>query len=297
MWRDQDPRSYEGGRSRDDVERDDLNRGSRGGSDPREALSRDPRDVFSRGLALPRGSRRQRVTVRERTYELRGSEVRLLATVGAFRAVPQRDLEPNDARTGAGRDREIEHLRNSGLIETRPFGAGRSRTTLVTLTESGRDLLVSSVYDITYEIVKERTSRDDCKNGYILDGYPRTAVQAKQLEDLAASQKMEIQAIEVDVPREELMRRLTGRRSCPVCGEIYNIYSKPPKIEGRCDFHPEAGLVHRADDNEESVNTRLETYESSTKPLLDFYRVSDRLQRVDGTKSVEDIYKELDALV
>ena len=141
MWRDQDPRSYEGGRSRDDVERDDLNRGSRGGSDPREALSRDPRDVFSRGLALPRGSRRQRVTVRERTYELRGSEVRLLATVGAFRAVPQRDLEPNDARTGAGRDREIEHLRNSGLIETRPFGAGRSRTTLVTLTERGRDLL------------------------------------------------------------------------------------------------------------------------------------------------------------
>ena len=141
MWRDQDPRSYEGGRSRDDVERDDLNRGSRGGSDPREALSRDPRDVFSRGLALPRGSRRQRVTVRERTYELRGSEVRLLATVGAFRAVPQRDLEPNDARRGAGRDREIEHLRNSGLIETRPFGAGRSRTKLVTLTERGRDLL------------------------------------------------------------------------------------------------------------------------------------------------------------
>ena len=141
MWRDQDPRSYEGGRSRDDVERDDLSRGSRGGSDPREALSRDPRDVFSRGLALPRGSRRQRVTVRERTYELRGSEVRLLATVGAFRAVPQRDLEPTDARTRAGRDREIEHLRNSGLIETRPFGAGRSRTTLVTLTERGRDLL------------------------------------------------------------------------------------------------------------------------------------------------------------
>ena len=141
MWRDQDPRSYEGGRSRDDVERDDLSRGSRGGSDPREALSRDPRDVFSRGLALPRGSRRQRVTLRERTYELRGSEVRLLATVGAFRAVPQRDLEPTDARTRAGRDREIEHLRNSGLIETRPFGAGRSRTTLVTLTERGRDLL------------------------------------------------------------------------------------------------------------------------------------------------------------
>ena len=151
--------------------------------------------------------------------------------------------------------------------------------------------------DITYQIVKDRTSRDDCKGGYILDGYPRTAVQAKQLEDLAAEQGMQIQAIEVDVPREELMRRLTGRRSCPVCGEIYNIYSKPPKVDGACDFHPDAGLIHRADDNEESVNTRLATYESSTKPLLDFYRVSNRLQKVDGTKSVEDIYKEIDELV
>ena len=151
--------------------------------------------------------------------------------------------------------------------------------------------------DITFAIVKERTSRDDCKNGYILDGYPRTAVQAKQLEDLAASQKMEIQAIEVDVPREELMRRLTGRWSCPVCGEIYNIYSKPPKLDGTCDFHPDAGLVHRADDNEESVNTRLATYEGSTKPLLDFYLVSNRLQKVDGTKSVEDIYKEIAGLI
>ena len=87
MWRDQDPRSYEGGRSRDDVERDDLSRGSRGGSDPREALSRDPRDVFSRGLALPRGSRRQRVTLRRahvRAPRLRG------AVAGDCRRVPRR---------------------------------------------------------------------------------------------------------------------------------------------------------------------------------------------------------------
>ena len=151
--------------------------------------------------------------------------------------------------------------------------------------------------EITYKIVRERTSRDDCKNGYILDGYPRTAIQAKQLEELAAEQGMTIQAIEVDVPKDELMRRLTGRRSCPVCGEIYNIYSKPPKAENRCDFHPESGLIHRADDNEESVATRLATYETSTKPLLDFYRASGRLQKVDGTGSVEDIYAEISDLL
>lgn len=142
MWRDQDPRPHDTDRSRrDDYERDDLSRGSRGGSDPREALPRDPRDVFTRGLALPRGSRRQRVVLRERTYDLSGSDVRLLATVGAFRAVPQRDLEPTVVRARGGRDWQIEHLRSSGLIETRPFGAGPARTTLVTLTERGRDLL------------------------------------------------------------------------------------------------------------------------------------------------------------
>jgi adenylate kinase len=151
--------------------------------------------------------------------------------------------------------------------------------------------------EITFKIVQERTSRDDCKNGYILDGYPRTAVQAEQLEALAAEQTKVIQAIEVDVPREELMRRLTGRRSCPVCGEIYNVYSKPPKVDGRCDLHPDAELVHRADDNEESVSTRLATYDELTKPLIDYYEKSGRLKKVDGRGELEDIYASLDKLI
>ena len=151
--------------------------------------------------------------------------------------------------------------------------------------------------DVLYTIIQERTSRDDCKNGYILDGYPRTAVQAEQLEALAAEQTKVIQAIEVDVPREELMRRLTGRRSCPVCGEIYNVYSKPPKVENRCDLHPEAELVHRADDNEESVSTRLATYDELTKPLIDYYEKSGRRMKVDGRGELEEIYSELDRLI
>ena len=151
--------------------------------------------------------------------------------------------------------------------------------------------------EITYKIVRERTSRDDCRNGYILDGYPRTPVQAEQLEDLAAEQTKVIQAIEVDIPRDELMRRLTGRRTCPVCGEIYNIYSKPPKVEGRCDLHPDAELTHRADDNEESVSTRLATYDELTRPLLDYYQKTARLQKIDGRGEVEQIYAELDKLI
>ncbi len=151
--------------------------------------------------------------------------------------------------------------------------------------------------ELTYQIVRERTSRDDCKGTYILDGYPRTAVQAEQLESLAKEQNKEIKAIEVDLPRVELMKRLTGRRSCPVCGEIYNIYSKPPKTEVFCDFHPDASLLHRADDNEESVSTRLATYDDLTKPLLEFYEKSGRLEKVRGDREVTEIYAELEKFI
>ncbi len=150
--------------------------------------------------------------------------------------------------------------------------------------------------DITYAMVKDRTSREDTKGSFVLDGYPRTAVQAAQLEDLAKEQGKEIQAIEVDVPRDELMKRLTGRRSCPQCGEIYNIYSKPPKVEGVCDLHPDTQLQHRADDYEEKVKVRLETYDELTRPLLDYYENSGRLTKIDGTGEVEDIYREIERL-
>jgi adenylate kinase len=151
--------------------------------------------------------------------------------------------------------------------------------------------------DLTYKIVRERTAKDDCKGTYLLDGYPRTAVQAEQLEELANEQSKDIQAIEVDVPRGELMKRLTGRRSCPVCGEIYNIYSKPPKNKGFCDIHVDTKLEHRADDSEEKVKVRLETYDEQTKPLLDYYKNSGRLKKIDGTREIEDIYREIGELV
>ena len=151
--------------------------------------------------------------------------------------------------------------------------------------------------ELTLQIVKDRTSRDDCQRTYILDGYPRTAVQAGQLEQLSTEQGKEIQAIEVDIPRDELMKRLTGRRSCSICGEIYNIYSKPPKADNVCDFHPDTQLTHRSDDNEASVATRLATYDELTQPLLEYYEKSGRLQKISGDNEVEAIYAELEKLV
>ncbi len=151
--------------------------------------------------------------------------------------------------------------------------------------------------DVTYRIVRHRTSQSDTAGTYVLDGYPRTAVQAEQLEELAKEQGKEIKAIEVDVPRDELLKRLTGRRICPVCGEIYNIYSKPPKVDGVCDDHPESKLEHRTDDWEEKVKVRLSTYDELTKPLIEYYEKSGRLNRLDGTGDIEDIYRELNGLV
>ena len=149
--------------------------------------------------------------------------------------------------------------------------------------------------ELTFQIVKNRTGRE--KDSYILDGFPRTAAQAEMLENLATEQNKTIQAIEVYLPSEELLKRLTGRRSCPVCGEIYNIYSKPPQQENVCDFHPATQLTHRADDNEESVSTRLATYEEKTKPLIDYYQRTGRLEKVDGKGDLETIYQSINRLI
>ena len=151
--------------------------------------------------------------------------------------------------------------------------------------------------ELTFEIVKERTSREDCSGSFILDGYPRTLVQARQLEELSSESGKEVLAIEVSVPREELLKRLTGRRSCPTCGEIYNIYSRSPRQDGVCDFHPEAELMHRADDNENSVGARLATYDELTKPLLDYYSQSGRLLSIDATGDVEEIFRKIDSKI
>ena len=148
--------------------------------------------------------------------------------------------------------------------------------------------------EITYRMVQERTSREDCHATYVLDGFPRTPIQAEMLESLSREQGKEICAVLIDVPLDKLEQRLTGRRNCPVCGEIYNIYSKPPKVEGFCDFHPQARLDRRSDDHTEMVKGRLETYQVNTQPLLDYYEQSGRLQRIEASGNPEEIYAELE---
>lgn len=151
--------------------------------------------------------------------------------------------------------------------------------------------------ELTIQLVKERTAQDDCRNGYILDGFPRTPAQAQSLEKLAVEQGNDIVAVLIDVPLELLEKRMTGRRNCPVCNEIYNIYFKPPRHDNVCDLHPEIQLVQRADDNSETVHARLATYETQTQPLIDFYKAAGLLKTVDGTRAPEEIYQDIERIV
>ena len=151
--------------------------------------------------------------------------------------------------------------------------------------------------ELTIRLVKERTAQDDCRDGYILDGFPRTPAQARSLEQLALEQDNTIIAVLIDVPFALLERRMTGRRNCPVCNEIYNIYFKPPRNDNVCDLHPQATLVQRADDNAETVRARLATYEAQTQPLIDYYKAANLLHVVDGTREPEEIYEDIERIV
>jgi adenylate kinase len=146
--------------------------------------------------------------------------------------------------------------------------------------------------EILAEIIKSRTSSEDYARGYILDGFPRTLNQASLLEELGKRQVKRIVAVRIAVPRESLIKRLTGRRTCTKCGEIYNIFYRPPAREGFCDLDG-APLEQRSDDNEESVERRLAAYEASTAPLIDYYRRSGRLIEVDGERPVQEVFERL----
>jgi adenylate kinase len=146
--------------------------------------------------------------------------------------------------------------------------------------------------EILAEVIQTRTSQPDCSNGYILDGYPRTLDQARLLEELALKQGMQIRLARIIVSEDVLFKRLTGRRACPICGELYNIYFRPPKVDDVCDLDG-ASLTRRTDDQPEAVGRRFEEYKRSTAPLIDYYRQSGRLIELDGELAVNEVFEKL----
>jgi len=155
--------------------------------------------------------------------------------------------------------------------------------------------------ELVLPMVEDRLSRPDCDRGFILDGFPRTADQAKWLDRYLASRSfagrtLRPVVISIDVGYNQLLQRLTGRRSCPVDGTTYNIYFQPPQREGVCDFCG-TPLVQRKDDKEEVISERLKEYEKKTLPLVEYYCREGRLRRLNGELPVEQVTAETFALV
>jgi adenylate kinase len=146
--------------------------------------------------------------------------------------------------------------------------------------------------DLVLSMVEERISRPDCADGFILDGFPRTLPQAQRLDEVLGRRKVQPLVVHFVVDQNQLIRRLTGRRTCGICGEIYNIYDHPPKVPGRCD-RDGGELVQRPDDREEVITERLAAYERQTRPLVDYYRGRGVLSDVDGMAPPEAVTKDV----
>ncbi|MCM1047325.1 MAG: adenylate kinase [Clostridiales bacterium] len=151
--------------------------------------------------------------------------------------------------------------------------------------------------ELTVKILLDRVAKDDCKNGYVLDGFPRTIPQAEVLDNALNELGEKIDyAINVDVPDTNIIRRMSGRRACLSCGATYHIEHVPPKKEGICDKCGKE-LVQRDDDKEETVKNRLEVYHKQTQPLIEFYTKKGVLKTVDGTVDMKDVFTAITTIL
>ena len=151
--------------------------------------------------------------------------------------------------------------------------------------------------ELTVKILLDRVAQPDCANGYVLDGFPRTIPQAEVLDEALTKLGEKIDyAINVDVPDENIVRRMSGRRACLKCGATYHIEHIPPKTEGICDTCG-SELVLREDDKPETVLNRLKVYHDQTQPLIDFYTAKGVLQSVDGTVDMKDVFAAITGIL
>lgn len=203
---------------------------------------------------------------------------------------------------GAGKGTQSERILDYCSIPHISTGdmfreAIKNQTELGKLAQSyiNQGLLVPD--EVTIGLVKERLSRDDCKNGYLLDGFPRTIPQAEALQVLANEISRPVQlVINIEADKDELVRRISGRRVCPKCGNSYHLLFKLPKVENVCDACG-SELIQRKDDTIESLNVRLDAYENQTKPLIDFYSNLGLCKTVNGLQSIDDVFNDIQKLL
>ena len=151
--------------------------------------------------------------------------------------------------------------------------------------------------EVIHDIIAERLAKDDIEDGFLFDGYPRTKAQAEDLDAILKSLDKKIDGvINLDIADEELMKRITGRRLCPACGEIYNIYYLPPLKEGVCDKCG-ADLIQRKDDNADSLSVRLSEYHKSTQPVIEYYDAKGIVKAIDASKSVDEVFADIRSIL
>lgn len=147
--------------------------------------------------------------------------------------------------------------------------------------------------DLVIEIATTRLLADDCKEGFLLDGFPRTVYQAEKLDAFLEEHGMKLdKVIDIEVEKEELITRLTGRRVCKACGASFHVKNMPPKVEGVCD-NCGGELIQRADDNEETVSNRIEVYNSQTMPLVEYYEKAGNIAHIDGAIGLENVFNSI----
>ena len=186
-------------------------------------------------------------------------------------------------------DLNLTHISSGDLFREYTKNAGENGKEIQSYMDKGA--LVPD--ELTCDLVVDRIGQDDCKNGYVLDGFPRTIPQAEVLEDALNKLGDKIDyAVNVDVPDENIVRRMSGRRACLKCGATYHIEHIPPKQEGICDTCG-SELVLRDDDKPETVLNRLKVYHDQTQPLIDFYTERNVLKTVDGTRDMKDVFADI----
>lgn len=155
--------------------------------------------------------------------------------------------------------------------------------------------------EVVQNVIKDRIKKDDCKDGFILDGFPRSIEQADALKDILKevtpfTLKDDALAIYFDIANEVLIQRLVNRRSCPKCGMIYNLISSPPKLMNYCDIC-DTQLIQRKDDNEETARLRFETYENETKPLLEYFENEGILEEINADAPISDVWESIKEII
>ena len=201
-------------------------------------------------------------------------------------------------RPGAGKGTQAANIKDYYKIPHISTGdmfraAIKNQTELGLLAKSYMDKGGLVPDEVTIGLVRERLAEADCKNGFLLDGFPRTVAQAEALDEILSANGIKLDAVlDVNVPAEKLIRRMVGRRVCKTCGATFHVEFNAPKVEGICD-NCGAKLIQRPDDTEETAVNRLAVYDQNTAPLLDFYAKKNLLKTVNGDQPLDKVFDDI----